>query len=59
VPIINTNINPGNDDYLQYYLEDRNIFSFGSQLGISATASIVEDVVETDVSLLPFTDIVS
>jgi hypothetical protein len=24
--IVNTNINPGSEDYRQFYLEDRNIF---------------------------------
>jgi len=33
VPFINTLINPGNQQYRSYYLDDSNGFSFSSQLG--------------------------
>ena len=32
-PLINTNINPGNSEYKEFYLNDQNMVTFSSQLG--------------------------
>jgi len=53
--IVNRNINPGNYNYKQAFFDDRNIFRFSSQLGISLNADVQSDTIETDNSLTPFT----
>ena len=55
VPLINTNINPGNADYKEFYINDRNMIVFSSQLGAIGKIKIQEDTVETDNSLMPWT----
>jgi hypothetical protein len=57
VPFINTLINPGDQDYRSYYLDDSNGFVFTSKLGSTAEGSISSDIIETDVSVMPWEDI--
>ena len=57
VPIVNTLLNPANENYKEYYLNDQNHFGMSTSLGNRITALIREDTVETDVSLLPFDEI--
>jgi len=59
MPIINTVINPADSSYKTIYIEDRNAFTFNSQMGIYATGRIQEAVVNTDISILPSESIVS
>ena len=54
VPFVNVQVNPGSQEYRKYYLEDQNIFYFNSQLGTLAFARISEDVIKTDLSLMPY-----
>lgn len=57
--MVNSYINPGKQDYKGFYLEDQNYFSFNSKLGVRTIAKIEEDTIETDVSLMPYSDIIS
>ena len=58
VPVfINTNINPGSQNYKKYYIEDQNILYFNTQLGTFAWTSIAEDIIKTDASLMPYEQI--
>lgn len=59
VPVVNSYINPGKQDYKGYYLEDQNYFNFNSKLGVRTIAKIEEDTIETDISLMPYSDIVT
>jgi len=55
--MITTNLNPSSENYKQYYIDDTNIFSVTSQLGITILADLQQDIIETDDSLMPFSDI--
>ena len=57
IGMVNTNINPGNADYKEYYVHDQSIFAFSSLIGNIARIPISEDTIETDNSLLPWTEI--
>jgi hypothetical protein len=48
-------INPGNSDYLSYYLEDRNYIRFTPKLGTQSTGFVQDYSIVTDVSLMPYT----
>ena len=48
IPFINTNINPGSQQYRKYYWEDQNAFYFSSTLGTLGFAQISEDLIQTD-----------
>jgi hypothetical protein len=52
---INPLLNPGNADYLDYYIEDRNYIAFTSNLGTYSNIHVEEYSVITDESILPFT----
>ena len=54
VPVVNTAVNPGNQEYKKYYLEDQNIVTFDSLLGSYAFGYIREDKIETDMSVMPW-----
>lgn len=54
---VNTILNPQNSDYLGYYLEDRNYFTFTPTLGVTANIFISSFEIDTDQSLLPNTQI--
>ena len=47
-------INPGNTEYLGYYLEDKNFFSFTRTQGSYSIGYLEDFAIETDQSLLPF-----
>lgn len=57
--IINLNINPGNEEYKTFYFEDKNHFTFNTELGVVANAFIQQDTIQTDVSIMPYEDILS
>lgn len=57
--LINVKINPGNDVYKSFYLEDRNYATFTSTFGVSAYLGVEEDTIETDNSLMPYESIES
>jgi hypothetical protein len=47
-------INPGESNYLSYYLDDRNFIRFTTKLGAMNTGFVQDYSIITDVSLLPF-----
>jgi hypothetical protein len=53
---INPLINSGSKDYLDYYLEDGNYFTFDKTRGVSANLYFSEYTVTTDHSILPWAD---
>jgi hypothetical protein len=53
---INPNINAGSEEYLNYYLEDSNYFSFNTATGVNANLYFSEFSIETDHSILPWSD---
>lgn len=53
-PLVNTIVNPNNQNYLQTFIEDRNYFTFTPVLGMKANAFIEQYSIETDVSILPY-----
>jgi len=55
---MNTIINPNDQDYLGSYLEDRNYFTFTMQTGMTANIFVSAYDIQSDVSLLPLTNIV-
>ena len=59
MPIIHTNINIGQEQYRNLYLEEKNALTFSSQLGVVALAYIQEDTIETDISLMPYSEVQS
>lgn len=52
---MNPLINPGNQNYLSYYIEDVSYLKFTRKLGADSNGHIEDYTIETDVSLLPFT----
>lgn len=52
---INPLINPGNENYRDYYLEDRNFIAFTSRQGAIIVSHVQEYTIITDESILPFT----
>ena len=52
--IINPLINPGNIEYIDYYIEDKNFVAFSNSLGGFAVGYAEDFTIETDESLLPF-----
>lgn len=52
---INPLLNPGSQDYLDYYLEDRNYLAFTSKMGGYSNVHVQDYTVITDESILPFT----
>ena len=51
---VNPLINPGSTDYLDYYLEDKNFFTFSRTQGSYSIGYLEDFAIETDESLLPF-----
>lgn len=51
---VNPLINPSSQDYLGYYLEDRNYIAFTTSFGGYGNAFIGKYTINTDVSSLPF-----
>ena len=51
---VNPLINPGDTNYLDYYINDLNFVSFSKQNGAFANSYIEEYQISTDESLLPF-----
>jgi hypothetical protein len=47
-------INPGDSNYLSYYLDDRNFIRFTTKLGAMNIGYVQDYSILTDVSLLPF-----
>ena len=56
VGIVNVVINPSEEQYIVPFVEERNVFSFTLDSGLTTHAYIRQNVVETDESLLPFED---
>lgn len=56
VPLIYSIVNAGDQDYKTLFFEDRNFFSFTPSMGISARAYIQEHEIDTDISILPFSE---
>lgn len=54
---MNPVINPGDTDYLKYYLEDSNYFSFNTITGVNANLFFSEFNIETDHSIFPWPSI--
>ncbi len=57
VPTISTIVNIGDEVYKQIYIEDRNYFYFTTQLGLEIVGQVQMYQIDTDVSLMPYTDI--
>ena len=55
VPIVQYNINAGSQIYKDIYVEDKNIFLLSNKLGISSTVSLETTTIDTDVSIMPYT----
>ena len=53
---LNTVINPGDTEYLNYFLEDSNYFTFSTETGVTSNIFFDQYDIETDNSLLPTTD---
>jgi hypothetical protein len=51
---VNPVINAGDKDYLNYYLEDSNYFSFNTITGVNANLFFSEYNIETDHSIFPW-----
>jgi hypothetical protein len=47
-------INPGDSNYLSYYLEDSNYMRFTTKLGAQSTGYVQDYSIVTDVSLMPY-----
>lgn len=58
-PMINTIINPNNEVYKSIYFDDRNFFMFSSTFGTYASASLEGNTIQTDVSIMPYSDTIS
>ncbi len=54
MPIINTIINPNDEQYLTQYVEDRNYFDFTLTYGLKAKAEITQHQIDTDISIIPY-----
>lgn len=54
VPIVNTIVNPNDEDYLQTYIEDRNFFRFATSYGVMAKGEISQLKIDTDISIMPY-----
>ena len=54
--IAQPNINPGNEEYKTYFIDTQKTLVFTTGLGISAETFIREDTVDTDESLMPWSD---
>ena len=52
-------INPGSEVYKSHYLADIGYFTFSSQLSVQARMEIEYNTIETDVSLMPYSDVVT
>jgi hypothetical protein len=50
---VNPIINPGSQNYLEYFLDDRNYLRFTTKLGARSTGYVQDYSIETDDSLLP------
>ncbi len=53
---INPVINAGDIEYLNYYLEDSNYFTFNTVTGINANLYFSDYSIETDHSIFPWED---
>jgi hypothetical protein len=51
---VNPLLNPGQKDYLRYYLEDRNYFPFNTQTGVLANLFFSDWKVSSDQSIFPW-----
>ena len=56
-PVISTIVNPGEKEYKQVFIEDQNFFFFSSISGIRVNGQIQQYQIETDISLMPYTEI--
>lgn len=57
VVLLNTQLNPTlSKEYQQYYLEEKNFFPFTTTLAFKANAEIEDYLIQTDQSILPFTE---
>ena len=57
VPVVSTVINAGDKQYWSTSFEDRNSFTFATWRGLEAKGYVESVTVETDESLLPYTDV--
>jgi len=55
---VNPLINPGDSNYLDYFLEDRNYMRFTTQLGMMSSGFVKDYSIITDVSLMPYSQTV-
>jgi len=55
---VNPLINPGDSNYLSYYLDDRNYMRFTTQLGTMSSGFVKDYSIITDVSLMPYSQTV-
>lgn len=53
---VNTIINPAETKYLDYYLEDRNYFTFTTQYGVSSNIFFRNYELTTDTSFFPWSE---
>jgi hypothetical protein len=58
-PMVNTLINPGEQTYVQTYVEDRNYFYFSTTHALVGSGELSQYVVETDISLLPGSEVIT
>lgn len=60
MPMVTLLINPGDQDYVKYYVEDSNVFYFTMDTqAVAAVGQLAQMEVDTDVSLMPYQDIVT
>ena len=56
VPIIQYNINAGSQIYKEIYVEDENYFYLSNWMGVGSTVSLETNTIDTDVSIMPYTE---
>ena len=57
IPLISSLVNPGNQEYKTFFIEDRGRHMFSSTLGNYLIAEVQEDTIENDISLMPYEEI--
>jgi hypothetical protein len=54
VPVVNTIVNANDQEYMQIYIEDRNYYYFTTSYGVRVAASIEQNEINTDTSIMPY-----
>lgn len=56
-PYVQYYINGNEEEYRGVYLDDNNYYMFSSNLGVDAMTYVQQNKIETDVSLMPFSEV--